>query len=276
MRTLLWQPAKGWVSPVPVSLEPQVKFNLREFTAWSAVSSLDLPARDEVHAWYAIGNSATCDAASVEQYLSEEEKIRSARLRFEEHRKHFVLSHAMLRLLISSYCAMNPRDVSFSLGLHGKPSIDRSLGLTFNLSHAEDGILCAFANQRQIGADIERVRVNFNVEEIGERFFSLAERGALRGLATAQKHAAFFRLWTRKEAYIKARGEGLSHPLHQFDISLADTGNVLMSTRPNAEEANRWIVWNVTVPRGYVAAVAFEAGAAREDGGGVCQAPVSR
>jgi len=261
---------------VPVTLEPTLKFELREFTAWTAVSPISIPASNEVHAWYAIRHGTTCDAAAVESYLSEEEQARAARLRFEQHRKHFVLSHAMLRLLIGAYCGIDPREVIFNYGPHGKPSIDRRLGLTFNLSHADDSIFCAFANRRQIGVDIERVRGDFNTDEIGERFFSLAERETLRRVPPTAKHAAFFRLWTRKEAYIKARGEGLSHPLHQFDIALGDVGNVLVTTRPDAEEASRWVVWNVEVPHGYVAAVSFEAGAVDGQlGGAVCQNSLS-
>ena len=245
---------------MPVSIEPGVKLNTREFTAW-ATCRLAQPADDEVHVWYAICGSLTPDPARLDHFLSEDENTRAACFRFEEHRRHFVRSHAMVRLLIASYYDASPKEICFSVGSHGKPSIDASQasGLTFNLSHADGIILCAFANRRQIGVDVEQVRVNFNLEEVGERFFSAAERHVLRRVPANEKHSVFFRFWTRKEAYIKARGEGLSHPLHQFDVSLANAGNVLASTRPDAEEANRWVVWNVGVPRGYVAAVAFEA-----------------
>ena len=244
---------------MPVSLESQAILRIREFTSWKAVPSLAAPASEEVHVWYAIREAAMPGLPNLQEYLDDEEKSRAARLKFENHRNHFVLSHAMLRLLIAGYCGIAPQQICFSYGPHGKPAIDANLHLTFNLSHADDIVLCAFAWRRDIGADVECVRNDFDVEEIGERFFSSTERQNLRRVPPEHKHDAFFRLWTRKEAYIKARGEGLSHPLHQFDVSLGHSGNLLMSTRPSSAEAHRWIIRDVEVPHGYVAAVSLEA-----------------
>jgi len=121
-------------------------------------------------------------------------------------------------------------------------------------------VLLAFAEGRQVGIDVEKLRRDFATSEIAERFFSIAEREALRALPQDQRHEAFFRCWTRKEAFIKALGEGLSHPLDQFDVSLAPGGPaVLLATRPDAQEAKRWKLWNIYVPGDYAAALAAEA-----------------
>ena len=104
------------------------------------------------------------------------------------------------------------------------------------------------------------MRRDFSTAEIAERFFSVAERAALRGLPQEQRHQAFFRCWTRKEAFIKALGEGLSHPLDQFDVSFApEEPAALLATRPIAEEVRRWVMWNVQVPGDYAAALVAEA-----------------
>ena len=108
--------------------------------------------------------------------------------------------------------------------------------------------------------DVEKIRRDFRTSEIAERFFSTAERDSLRQLPDEQRHEAFFRCWTRKEAFIKALGEGLSHPLDQFDVSLTpDSPAVLLATRPDAQEVKRWKLWNIQVPGDYSAALAFEA-----------------
>ena len=132
-------------------------------------------------------------------------------------------------------------------------------GLDFNLSHSAGIVLLAFARRRRIGIDIEAVRRDFSTTEIAERFFSPAERTALRQLPHGQRHQAFFRCWTRKEAFIKALGEGLSHPLDQFDVNLAPgEPAVLLATRPDATEAGRWALWNVPTAGNYAAALAIE------------------
>jgi 4'-phosphopantetheinyl transferase len=120
-------------------------------------------------------------------------------------------------------------------------------------------MLLAFASDRRIGVDVEKVRRDFSTVEIAERFFSEAERCALRELPREQRHEAFFRCWTRKEAFIKALGEGLSHPLDQFDVSIAPgMPPALLATRPDAREVTRWTLRDVEVPGDYAATLAAE------------------
>src|SRR5439155_2208354 len=173
----------------------------------------------------------------------------------------FLISHGMLRMLLGSYLSIAPQEVCFQCGSHGKPELDCATvqsTLSFNISHTDGLALCAFSSRFRIGVDVEKVRTDFNTAEIAERFFSLAEREALRGLPAQEQHEAFFRCWTRKEAYIKALGEGLSHPLHQFDVSLRKTAVALLATRPVASDAAGWFLHAVPLPEGYVGAVAVE------------------
>ena len=117
----------------------------------------------------------------------------------------------------------------------------------------------AFIRGREVGVDVEKVRRQNDVEKIAERFFSLHERRELERVSGDDLHQAFFRCWTRKEAYIKAKGEGLSLPLHQFDVSIdPNPKQALLATRPDASEAGRWELFNISINPGYAAALAVE------------------
>jgi len=135
----------------------------------------------------------------------------------------------------------------------------RARGLTFSVSHADGMAAFAFTRNRMIGVDVESIRKSFDTSGIAERFFSEAERAALQNLPAHKRHQAFFRCWTRKEAYIKALGEGLSYPLHRFDVSISENEPALLATRPNPAEAGRWLLRTLPVPAGYEGVLAVEA-----------------
>ena len=134
-----------------------------------------------------------------------------------------------------------PECLSFCYGSHGKPALVWESGgdaIRFNISHSDGVALYAVTRGREVGIDLELVRRGLEIEEIAERFFSRLEIATLRALPTPLRRYAFFLCWTRKEAYIKARGEGLSLPLDQFDVSLIPgEPATLMSTRPDSDEA---------------------------------------
>jgi 4'-phosphopantetheinyl transferase len=114
----------------------------------------------------------------------------------------------------------------------------------------------AFARWREVGVDVEKVRRDVELEQIARRFFSAHEQMQLAALPADERVDAFFRCWTRKEAYIKATGDGLSLPLTQFDVSLAnEPGNTLLATRPDESEASRWALQEVSTAPGYTAAL---------------------
>jgi 4'-phosphopantetheinyl transferase len=201
---------------------------------------------------------ASPDAIEVcHELLLPEERERAARFRVERPRGDYILTRGTLRCLISKYLHTAPQEITFQYTNYGKPFVPGS-DLQFNVSHTDGLALLAFVMRRDIGVDVEKVRPQTDVRQLAERFFSVHERNALRDLTGDDLHEAFFRCWTRKEAYIKAKGEGLSLPLHQFDVSIErNPKQALISTRPDATEANRWAIQNVTVPHGYAAAVAI-------------------
>ena len=210
-----------------------------------------------VHLWQRRLQAPAEDISTCYELLSQEERERAGRFRVEKAHNNFVLTRGTLRLLLGRYLGIAPREVCFAYEVHGKPVLEDGGGLCFNVSHADGLALVALVRQRAIGVDVENLDRKIEAERLAERFFSERERQALRPLCGEELQIAFFRCWTRKEAYIKAKGEGLSLPLHQFDVSIsAGDGDALLATRPDPAEASRWTVSDVPVDAGYVAAVA--------------------
>jgi 4'-phosphopantetheinyl transferase len=201
---------------------------------------------------------------TLDEALSLEDRTRADRFRFESDRRKFCVARASLRLILARYLKIKPNLLEIETGDYGKPYlVDRkaSQGLRFNLSHSHELALIAIARDREIGVDVEYVRPNFVTDEIAGHFFSTAEAEELRALPFAQKAESFFRCWTRKEAYIKARGEGLHCALDQFDVSLApDSPAALLNSRIDSEEPSRWSFQDLFPQPGYAATVAVERG----------------
>jgi 4'-phosphopantetheinyl transferase len=193
------------------------------------------------------------------QVLSEDELERAARFHFARDRQRYVSSRAVLRIILAAYLDADPKELSFRYSEKEKPSLSDAYAereIEFNVSHSGTVALLAFTRRREVGVDVELIRRDFDVEGIAYRFFSEHEKQALAALAPEQRHEAFFRCWTRKEAYIKATGAGLSLPLSQFDVSLAAGDNdALISTRPDPEEFRRWHMREVPAGAGYAAAI---------------------
>ena len=163
-------------------------------------------------------------------------------------------------MLLGRYLDVPPETLSFDYGLFGKPRLTGlKTPMQFNASHSGDILLIAITLDRAVGIDVERIRSNLAVLEIAERFFSPLERGALAALPDALRIDAFFDCWTRKEAYIKARGKGLSLPLNGFDVAFVPSEPAkLLATRPDAAEACRWRLCELDIADGYKAALAVE------------------
>jgi 4'-phosphopantetheinyl transferase len=159
------------------------------------------------------------DDAGYRVFLSAEECDRASRFRFERDARRYIVRRGHLRQLLARYLDCIPSRIQFVSNPFGKPSVAAS-DLRFNLSHSHGMALFAIARGREVGCDIEQCDPQFASEQIPERFFSLHEVRALRMLAQRDQTQAFFNCWTRKEAYVKARGCGLSLPLDSFDVSL--------------------------------------------------------
>ena len=217
---------------------------------------------DEVHVWRASLNQPAAALAVFKQILSADELERAARFHFQTDRDHFVVARAVLRLILSSYLGIAPEQLRFDFNAYGKPALAGatagSAALRFNLSHSRDLVIYGVARNRELGLDLEYVRDDFDTAQIAGQFFSLREVEALGALPRGLQAEGFFRCWTRKEAYIKARGQGLSLPLTEFDVSLAPGEPAKLLSASDPGEVSRWSLSEIAAAPGYMAAIAVE------------------
>lgn len=226
-----------------------------------APANLTLTDR-EVHVWLADLEAPDARVQAFARVLSREEISRASKYHFEHLRRHYIVGRGLLRTLLGHYLDIAPEHVSFDYNNYGKPTLARPFdesGLSFNLSHSGNHALLAFALGRELGVDIEHMRPNIEHEQIAERFFSVNEVTALLELPPNERELGFFTCWTRKEAYIKALGEGLSHPLDTFDVSLKPYQPArLLATRSDPRAVRRWSLHALEPGPGYTAALAVE------------------
>jgi 4'-phosphopantetheinyl transferase len=217
---------------------------------------------DEVHVWRAHLDRPEAAIQKLRDLLTEDECRRADRFVFAKDRQHFTAGRGILRSLLAGYLGRDPKDLRFTYNLQGKPALSEEAGenaLSFNLSHSHGLALYAVSRNRALGVDLEQIRPDFATEAIAERFFSPHETVALRTIAPPQKADAFFACWTRKEAYIKARGKGLSIPLDQFDVTLAPGEPAqLLATREDPAQASRWSLRHLPPAPGFQGALAVE------------------
>jgi 4'-phosphopantetheinyl transferase len=217
---------------------------------------------DQVHVWRVSLDVGVSQIESLHRLLAAEELTRARRYYFHKDRKRFIVGRGLLRVMLGRYLKADPKRLRFCYTLHGKPELAEENGdeaISFNLSHSDGLALYAFTRNRRIGVDLEAVSRHHGDERIPERFFSSREVSALRQLPADMQLEAFFNCWTRKEAYIKARGDGLSMPLDQFDVSLAPgEPAALLNTSEDPEEASRWSLQSFVPAPGYVGALAVE------------------
>jgi 4'-phosphopantetheinyl transferase len=215
----------------------------------------------EIHIWLVDLREQAEGIAACRETLSADERSRAESFHFQRDRDRFVVARGALRTILGRYLEERPEQLRFTYNSFGKPALpdtSRHEALEFNLSHSGDVALCAVALGRRLGIDVERVREDFCCEEIAEHFFSGREVATLRALPEAERPHAFFRCWTRKEAYIKARGEGLSIPLDSFSVSLGPGEPAELLSVDGPPEAARWTLIGLEPRPGYAAAVAFE------------------
>ena len=213
----------------------------------------------EVHLWQASLDGRPADI--FESFLSADELDRANRFHFTADRTHFIVARGLLRNLLAAYLGINCTELRFSYGAKGKPFLllDGQTQINFNLSHSHGRAAFAFSRGRELGVDLEYVKEDFEAELIATRFFSRSEVLALRLVPAELRNQAFFNCWTRKEAYIKARGEGLSMPFDQFDVSLRPgEPAALLNNYREERELERWSMKAITTPADYVGALVVE------------------
>jgi 4'-phosphopantetheinyl transferase len=226
-------------------------------SAWLAPPKDLALANNEIHVWRA---RLDLNAESLERMrstLAGDEQTRADRFHFDRDRNHFLACRGILRELLGSYLNRSPTSLAFSYGAFGKPALrleDSSAPIHFNVAHSNGLALLAFARRCEIGIDLESIRADFAGDEIAQHYFSKQELTELRALPETMRTVGFFECWTRKEAYIKARGLGLQIPLQSFSVSLTpDQPETLQS-----EDASRWKLRSIDVHPAFAGAIAAE------------------
>jgi len=221
-------------------------------------------SENEVHVWRASLELSKRSVQNLQRLLTTDEVTRAKRFYFEKDRNHFIVVRALLRTILSRYLGLDPHQLHFCYNSYGKPSLNLSsnkTGMKFNLSHSGDLALYAFTYSREVGIDVEYMRSNVEYEQLAKQIFSPYENAVLHTLPTEVTLQAFFNCWTRKEAYIKARGLGLSIPLDQFDVSLRPgEPAALLNSREDPQETTRWSLQELVPGPGYSGALVVEGG----------------
>ncbi len=207
-------------------------------------------------------SAALSDAArrACLRVLSDDERARHLRFRFEQDRDAYLLAHALTRTLLAGQLEVEPRALRFKAGPHGRPELDwprSSPALRFNLSHTRGLVACALALEHDVGVDVEHFERRVELEQVARSVFSEPERAALMALPPEGRRRRFFELWTLKEAYIKAVGKGLALPLRAITLELAPAAPPrLQLAAPIQDNAERWFFALDEPAPGYLLAVA--------------------
>lgn len=222
---------------------------------WQHITPDLAPQGSQLHVWAIQPSAARPQYDALYRLLNHDERRKAQRFHFERDRLTYVIARGLLRRQLGCYLQVDPDAIRFGYTAYDKPFIsDPKSSLQFNVSHSGDVVLLAFADDAPVGIDVELIRPIADAPHIVARFFSPTEIATWHSLPDTQKTAAFYTCWTRKEAYIKARGEGLSHPLDQFDVTLRPDEPAVLKTGRSDET---WTITTVPIPHDYAAALVF-------------------
>jgi 4'-phosphopantetheinyl transferase len=229
----------------------------------SSLIRTDAPAKNtltpgEVHIWLVRADDAGLCFACCENVLSAAERERAARFKFEIDRRLYTAAHAALRSILAGYLNVAPGNLEFESGRRGKPRLAPAFTkdrLEFNLSHSRGVALVAATREREIGVDVEQIKENFAFAEVAERYFTTREVSALRALPAGLQRRAFYQCWTSKEAFLKAKGVGLSGELDDVEIVLEGEGRVQIKSTLSG-----WSLRELDPCDGYAGAVVVQGG----------------
>jgi 4'-phosphopantetheinyl transferase len=220
---------------------------------------LDLAA-DDVHVWFARVVDIRNIMVACTNLLSAPEQARAEKFKFARDRDLFVAAHVALRSILARYLKQSVAEIDFAVGPNGKPSLatGSSQPIRFNLSHSGDLAMIAVASRREVGVDVEIIKQDFVFDDIAVRFFTAREVAALRALPSDVRCQGFFKCWTSKEAFLKAKGTGLSGELDEIEITIDEDGQVRI-----AASTPGWSLAEINPGEDYVAALAIQGEQAR-------------
>lgn len=229
---------------------------------WDMAPHQVLLARDEIHVYRVFLDQPEKDIHWLKGILAPRERARTQRFHFRQDRQRYVVGRASLRMLLARYLNVAPQRLEFHYGRHGKPELTtcgQASTVSFNVTHSGGIALFAITRTAAIGVDVERIRPLLEADGMADRYFAHAEKEALRSLSGPARELAFFLCWTRKEAYMKAIGLGMSIPLDSFAVSVAPTDPArLLHIHGSVEDAARWSLYTLSPNAGFVSTVAAE------------------
>lgn len=226
------------------------------------MNDIDLITRHtEVHVWAVWLKAPVVVNQAYRRLLSPTEIVRADRFAFEHLTRSYELSQGALRLLLANLLKCNPSDVSFRFGRRAKPMLQGGSRIRFNMAHSGGLALYAFTVDCEIGVDVEELREIPEIAQVASHYFSKAEASELLSIGDKiSARDAFFRCWTRKEAYIKAVGDGLYLPLDQFQVTLSQDAPVkFVHIGSNVRAAAGWTLQHLDPAPDYVGALAYPA-----------------
>lgn len=225
---------------------------------FSPPSHLVLPS-DEIHVWRSHLDRPAAQLDQLYSTLSEDERIRAQRFHFERDRQHFIAARGVLRAILGRYLEREPVELEFDYSPKGKPALaDANSSLEFNVSHSNGLALYAVTRDRPLGVDLEYLRPLPNANRLAQRFFSPGEYAILTSLPTEFQQIAFFKGWTRKEAYLKATGEGLGG-LQGVEVTLTPDEPPVLLRLPSDVPPQNWRLYDLAPHPNYIGALAVEA-----------------
>jgi 4'-phosphopantetheinyl transferase len=237
---------------------------LAETIQWASRSDIPPLAGHEIHVWAVKLGVTSKELEDFAATLSPQESERAKKFKFDTHRNRFIAGRGVLRTILGQYLGATPADLRFVYLANGKPALGEgfeSVGIHFNLAHTEDLALLAVTRIGTVGVDVECVRPIKNVDELVARFFSQRENDLFQKVSDPEKPAAFFNLWTRKEALLKATGEGITRSLSLVEVSfLVNEPARLLAISGDEAAAPRWCLREITPAVGITGAVAIELG----------------
>jgi len=228
---------------------------------WSSPPDELVLREDEVHVWRASLELGPARVQALLKTLSTDERAKAERFYFERDRSHFIVARGLLRVILGRYLKTDPRCLRFRYNFYGKPALAPESELNnyrFNLSHSHGLLLLALVRNREIGVDLDRLDAELGGQAIAERFFTSSEVANICSLPTNQREEAFLKYWTRKEAYVKARGQGLAMPLDKFEVSLSSVEPAALLNTDASGETFDWSLEELHPGPGYVAALAVQ------------------
>ena len=198
-------------------------------------------------------------ARVVEPFLDERDRRRAERFHFPEDRARFLIGRALLRKIHGDFYSKTSGKIELAYTERGQPYIPQHENSHFSISHTHDLVALALTTRSRVGIDVEYVQPKINLIELAERILSEKDFRAFQSLSEPEKQAAFFRVWTRKEAYLKARGEGISEELEKISVSFARDEVTQVSDEREESVALNWRLHTLPVPAGYAGCLACEA-----------------